>query len=193
MIKVFGEFIEEFLPHGDFLELSFMTSSPPNPRSWRNNRLSTYFVADYFSNLLTIDPDPEERIQEIKNILSYIGNELLENAIKFNDDSKNSQVKLGIYVRENTDVKIIMYAKNSIYLEKVHKYQAWINLLLTEDPNELYIQQIETTSVEEDSEASGLGLLTLINDYSAKLGWKFTSESSQTEIITVTTMAQVVV
>ena len=88
---------------------------------------------------------------------------------------------------------IIIYAKNSIYSEKVKKYQAFINLLLTEDANELYVQQIETASAEEESKASGLGLLTLINDYSAKLGWKFEPESSQPEIIAVTTMVQVVV
>jgi hypothetical protein len=196
MIEVFGEFIEEFLPNGDFLELSFTSSSQPNQRRWHNNRLSAHFIADYFANLMNFDQNDlanKERIQEIKNTISYISNELLENAIKFHEDTKSYQVKVGMSFPEDTDVAIVIYAKNSIYSEKVQKYQAFINLLLTEDPNELYIQQIETASAEEDSKASGLGLLTLINDYSAKLGWKFEPESSQPEIITVTTMVQVVV
>jgi len=196
MIEVFGEFIEEFLPNSDSLELSFTSSSQANQRRWRNNRLSAHFVADYFANLLNFDENDlanEKRIKEIKSTISYISNELLENAIKFHENTKNHQVKLGISFLEDTDMAIVIYTKNSIYSEKVQKYQAFINLLLTEDANELYIQQIETASAEEDSKASGLGLLTLINDYSAKLGWKFEPESSQPEIIAVTTMVQVVV
>ena len=196
MIEVFGEFIEEFIPNSDFLELSFTSSSQANQRRWRNNRLSAHFVADYFANLLNSDENDlanEKRIKEIKSTISYISNELLENAIKFHENTKIHQVKLGISFLEDTDTAIVIYAKNSIYSEKVQKYQAFINLLLTEDANGLYIQQIETASAEEDSKASGLGLLTLINDYSAKLGWKFEPESSQPEIIAVTTMVQVVV
>ena len=196
MIEVFGEFIEEFLPNSDSLELSFTSSSQANQRRWRNNRLSAHFVADYFANLLNFDENDlanEKRIKEIKSTISYISNELLENAIKFHENTKIHQVKLGISFLEDTDTAIVIYAKNSIYSEKVQKYQAFINLLLTEDANELYVQQIETASAEEESKASGLGLLTLINDYSAKLGWKFEPESSQPEIIAVTTMVQIVV
>ena len=196
MIEVFGEFIEEFIPNSDFLELSFTSSSQANQRRWRNNRLSAHFVADYFANLLNFDENDlanEKRIKEIKSTISYISNELLENAIKFHENTKIHQVKLGISFLEDTDTAIVIYAKNSIYSEKVQKYQAFINLLLTEDANELYVQQIETASAEEESKASGLGLLTLINDYSAKLGWKFEPESSQPEIIAVTTMVQIVV
>ena len=196
MIEVFGEFIEEFLPNSDSLELSFTSSSQANQRRWRNNRLSAHFVADYFANLLNSDENDlanEKRIKEIKSTISYISNELLENAIKFHENTKIHQVKLGISFLEDTDTAIVIYAKNSIYSEKVQKYQAFINLLLTEDANELYVQQIETASAEEESKASGLGLLTLINDYSAKLGWKFEPESSQPEIIAVTTMVQIVV
>ena len=196
MIEVFGEFIEEFIPNSDFLELSFTSSSQANQRRWRNNRLSAHFVADYFANLLNSDENDlanEKRIKEIKSTISYISNELLENAIKFHENTKIHQVKLGISFLEDTDTAIVIYAKNSIYSEKVQKYQAFINLLLTEDANELYVQQIETASAEEESKASGLGLLTLINDYSAKLGWKFEPESSQPEIIAVTTMVQIVV
>ena len=68
MIEVFGEFIEEFLPNSDSLELSFTSSSQANQRRWRNNRLSAHFVADYFANLLNFDENDlanEKRIKEI--------------------------------------------------------------------------------------------------------------------------------
>lgn len=196
MSEVFGEFIEEFPLEGDLLELRFTSSSKPTKESWRNNRLSADFVADYFSNLLSVNQDDaqrEERIKDIKNTVSYIGNELLENAIKFHEYPKHHNVKLGIYFRENLEITVVIYTRNSVSIQRAEKYQAFINLLLTSDANELYIQQIETTAAEEFNEVSGLGLLTLVNDYSAKLGWKFESEPSHPQIITVTTMVQVVV
>lgn len=202
MSKVFGEFIEEFSSEGDSLDLSFTANFQPTKQSWRNNRLLANFVATYFSNLLTIsseasptgnqnDPHQEEQIKEIKATVSFIGNELLENAVKFNDKNKYHRIKFGIYFLEKIDIDAVIFTKNTISTQRSEKYQAFINSLLTADPHDLYIQQIETAAADESSEVSGLGLLTMINDYSAKLGWKFDSEPSHPQTIAVTTMAQV--
>lgn len=43
--------------------------------------------------------------------------------------------------------------------------------LLENDPNDLYIQRLETSGAEES--VSGLGFLTMLNDYGAELGWRF--------------------
>jgi hypothetical protein len=191
MNEVFGEFIEEFLPHGHFLELNFSSRHQQNPQYWHNNRLLAYFIADYVGNLLTIDQ--KDRIEEIRNTLSYVGNELLENAIKFNVDNKNNLLKLGIYLLEDIELRAVIYTENLTLAQQVEKYQAFINSLLTQDTNELYIQQIETTASQADNEASGLGLITLVNDYAVKLGWRFKSAPIDSEMITVTTMAQLIV
>ncbi|MDF0553809.1 DUF6272 family protein [Kamptonema sp. UHCC 0994] len=196
MSQVFGEFINDFPLH-DYLELSFTHSFNPSEKMWCNCRLSAYFLADYFSNLLPIDEDEdrgEERIKAMKNAVSYIGNELLENAMKFNEFSKHKRVNFGIHFLEDLErVTAIIFTKNSINSKKIEKFQAFIEELLSADLNELYVQQIEKAAASEQSEASGLGLLTIINDYSAKLGWKFESEPSAPQIIIVTTMAQIVV
>lgn len=191
MNEVFGEFIEEFPPHGYFLELNFSSWDQQNPQYWYNNRLLAHFIADYVGNLLTIDQ--KDRIEEIRNTLSYIGNELLENAIKFHVDNKNNLLKLGIYFLEDIELRAVIYTENLTLPQQVEKYQAFINSLLTQDTNELYIQQIETTASQADNEASSLGLLTLVNDYAVKLGWRFKSASIDSEMITVTTMAQFIV
>lgn len=193
MSQILGEFIEEFPREHDSLEVSFTSSSRPIQQQWRNIRLSAYFVADYFSTFLPDEPD-SERIEASKNAVSYIGNELLENAMKFNEDIKNYKVKFGIHFLEDIEkVTAVIFTKNSMTPQKVEKFQALIKELLFADTDELYVQQIEKTSEDEHSEASGLGLLTIINDYSAKLGWKFESAPSHPQIIIVTTMAQVVV
>ncbi len=197
MNQVFGEFIEEFPIEHDSLELSFTSSSRPIKRQWRNNRLSAYFIADYFSNFLPINddnPDEENRLEVSKNAISYVGNELLENAMKFNEEINHDQVKFGIHLLEDMEkVTAVIFTKNSITPQRYEKFQALIRELLSVDPNELYIQQVEKTALYEHDEASGLGLLTIINDYSAKLGWKFELDPSNLQVITVTTMAQIVV
>lgn len=197
MSQFFGEFIEEFSLEHDSLELCFTSSSQLIERSWRNNRLSAYFVADYFSSFLSINknnPQEEKRIKESKNTISYVGNELLENAMKFNEGIQPYKVKFGIHFLEDIDnITAVIFTENTITPQRVEKFQAFINELLSTDPNELYVQQIEKTAEDEYGEASGLGLLTTINDYSAKLGWKFESHPNHPQIITVTTLAQIVV
>ena len=197
MSQVFGEFIEELPLEQDSLELSFTCCSQPVKKNWPNNRLSAFFVADYFSNLLPINEDEtqaEERISERKNAVSYVGNELLENAMKFSEEIPPYTVKFGIhFLDELEEATVIMFTKNSITIPSFENFQAFIEELLSSDPNELYVQQIEKTAEDENSEASGLGLLTMINDYSAKLGWKFEPDPSNPQMIAVTTMAQVVV
>lgn len=197
MAQIFGEFIEKFPQDNDSLELSFTTSSRVSEQGWENNRLSANFMADYFSNLLPSDQDDsakEERINATKNAVSYVGNELLENAMKFNEESKY-KVKFGIHFIEDVEkVMAVIFTQNSINTQTARKFQAFIReLLSTEDTVELYDRQIEKTAEDEDSEASGLGLLSAINDYSAKLGWKFEIDPSNPQIVTVTTMAKIVV
>jgi hypothetical protein len=197
MIQIFGEFIDDFPLEHDSLELSFTFSSRLIKQGWRNHRLSAYFVAEYLATFLSADednPDAEERINVSKNAVSYIGNEILENAIKFTKEIQNYPVKFGIhFLGELEEVTAVIFTKNSITIPMFDKFQAFIEELLSGDPNELYVQQIEKTAEEEDSDASGLGLLTMINDYSAKLGWKFESDPINPQLITVTTMAQIIV
>ncbi|MEO0685258.1 MAG: ATP-binding protein, partial [Cyanobacteria bacterium J06649_11] len=72
------------------------------------------------------------------------------------------------------------------------KFQTFLSELLAGDPEEFYVRQVEK-SLETDSNASGLGFLTMINDYSAKLGWKFAKINTESPTLTVTSMAQIIV
>lgn len=194
MVQVFGNFITHFPPEQDSLELTFTPSSRPIKQRWKNNRLSAHFVADYFANFLPVDEDDpaqKQRIKESKGAVSYVANELLENAIKFNDESARYKVKFGIhFVEEPEDVLAVIFATNSVSLEGVDKLKGFIETLLSSDPSEMYVSQVEK-SLEEDTEASGLGLLTMINDYSAELGWKLEMNPGDPPQMTVTTMAQI--
>lgn len=194
MVKIFGEFLHQFPPDHDSLELTFTPTSRPIKKRWRNNRLSAHFVADYFSTFLpadVIESDQEARIKQSKGAVTYVANELLENAMKFNYEEANTQIKFGIHFLEEEEVTAAIFTTNSISIEGAQKFESFIQELLTEDPNELYIRQVESSAEDENNDASGLGLLTMLNDYQAKLGWKFEGLSEQPKIILVTTMAQV--
>ncbi|MBD1828614.1 DUF6272 family protein [Microcoleus vaginatus GB1-A2] len=190
--EICGEFIDQFPPEHDSLELTFTPSSRPIKQRWRNNRLSAHFVADYLSSFLPVDAQDassEKRIKESKGAVSYVANELLENAIKFNKDDINYKVKFGIHFIGETEVTAVIFASNSVNAEGANKLKEFIKEILASDPNELYLQQLEKNA-ESESDTSGLGLLTMINDYSAKIGWKF-EPRSDSDTIAVTTVVQI--
>jgi hypothetical protein len=194
MPQIFGDFVESFPPAQDSLELTFTPNSLPIKKRWRSNRLSANFMADYFSNFLPVDEDDpaqKRRIKESKGAVSYVANELLENAIKFNDRATNFKIKFGIYFIAEADMTAVLFATNSVSAEGLDKFQKFIQELLCSDPEKLYVQQIEKSAEEENSGESGLGFLTMINDYSAKLGWKFEIVQKEPKMIAVTTMVLV--
>jgi len=194
MSQIFGDFVESFPPEQDSLELTFTPSSLPIKKRWRSNRLSAIFMADYFANYLPVDeedPAHKRRIKESKAAVNYVANELLENALKFNNQATNLKIKFGIYFIEEDDVTAVIFVTNSVSAEGLDKFQSFIQELLSSDPEELYVQQIEKSAEDENSGASGLGFLTMLNDYSAKLGWKFEIVQKDPKMIAVTTMVLV--
>jgi hypothetical protein len=189
MIQTFGDFIE--LPASqEYLIIGFSPSSIPLKQRWRNNGLSADFMADY---LATFFPDNEDdtstidRQAEIKSAVSYIANELLENAMKFNNETSEYPIDIKLQLESDG---VIFSVVNSISPQAVDKFQAYIQHLLASDPSELYIQQLEKNAVEESCTDSGLGLLTMLTDYTAKIGWKFQTVHQDPEVIAVTTMVQ---
>ena len=61
--------------------------------------------------------------------------------------------------------------------------QALLAEVTTRDPGDLLIERIEANAADENSSVSGLGILTLMNDYGARLGWNFREDASGQTII----------
>lgn len=188
--QIFGEYLEPLPAYHEQLTLDFSPSSAPPHKRWRNNGRSADFLADF---LVTCLPEIETEMDrrqhaEIKDAVSYIANELLENAMKYSDRSHGTCTRIHLYFDGSC---ILFLTQNNIKAEEVQSFQAHIQELLHKDPQELYITRLEE-SVELDDGGSGLGLLTMINDYGAKLSWKFDhiDEQSITSAIAVTTMVQ---
>lgn len=191
MTHIFGDFSEQLPISQEYLTIVFAPSSVPLRQRWRNNGLSADFMADYFASFFP----GRERVTtesnikaEVKSAVSFIANELLENAMKFNDETLSHPISMTLQMHSDT---LIFLATNSVNRQTVGKFQAFIEELITSDPDELYMRQLEENS-ESESE-SGLGFLTMINDYQAKLGWKFETAQKNPEVVAVTTMVQLTV
>ncbi|MGB3268149.1 MAG: ATP-binding protein [Microcoleus sp.] len=192
MIQTFGDFIEQ-APCQEYLIIGFSPSSIPLKQRWRNNGLSADFLADYLTSFFPgneDDPSTIDRKVEIKSAVSYIANELLENAMKFNDETSDYPIDIKLQL-ENS--RLIFSVANSIHPQAVGEFQAYIQHLLASEPSQLYIQQLEKNAADDNCSDSRLGLLTMLNDYSAKIGWKFQTVQTHPEVISVTTMVQLTV
>ncbi|MEG3847314.1 DUF6272 family protein [Microcoleus sp. herbarium19] len=189
MIQTFGDFME-WPASPEYLIIGFSPSSVPLKQRWRNNGLSADFLADYLATFFPgneDEPSTIERQAEIKSAVSYIANELLENAMKFNDET--SEYPIDIKLQLESD-RVIFSVANSIPPQAVAKFQAYIQHLLASEPSELYIEQLEKNAGDDNCNDSGLGLLTMLSDYTAKIGWKFQTVEKDPEVIAVTTMVQ---
>ncbi len=190
MQQTLGEFIDKTEGTGEYLKIGFSPNSIPLQQRWRNNGLSADFLAGYLSTFFPgDDPDSGDQQVQVKDAVSYIANELLENAMKFSYASSHHSVSIEMFLEADV---ITLYATNSANPETVEPFQEFIHRLLTEDPDDLYMEQLERNAEadDEDDDASGLGFLTMLNDYGATLAWKFVPLGQNGDGVVVTTMVQ---
>jgi hypothetical protein len=189
MQLIFGDFIEEKQDDTEYLVLGFSPGSLPLKERWRTNGLSADFIADYLQIFFIGQQQNNPRLNApipvpSKNAVKYIANELLENAMKFSDEFSHDVTRFAFHLYSN---KLTFYVTNSIKPEKVETFQAFIKELMHKYPSELYFRRMESNANDENTN-SGLGILSMICDYSAKISWKFDTLQTEPSIITVTTM-----
>jgi len=188
MAEIFGDYIDNLPESPEYLIIGFSPSSVPLKQRWRNNGLSADFLADYLTTFFPAKDDITEQQQaEVKSAVSYIANELLENAMKFNDETSEFPISIRLQVRSD---EILFITSNSIPPSRVDRFQNFLRKIEQVDPDTLYVEQLENSVKEEGNTNSGLGLLTMLNDYLAKLGWKFETVPEYPGVIKVTTMVQ---
>lgn len=153
------------------LKLSFWPGLIPLRQRWRNNGLSADFLADYVTTFFPLDdsdPRTQQRQIEIRGAVSYIANELLENAMKFHAAEVAQPISMVLYLHSTT---VLFQETNAITHADAQNFRQYIELLQNSEPSELYIQQLENNAVSDSS--AGMGILTMINDYDAQLAWRF--------------------
>ena len=189
MVQIFGDFIENDEYREDF-SLGFSPSSLPLQNRWRNNGISADYIAEFLTSAFPSDVDnstTKNELIEIKSAVNYIANELLENAMKYCDQQASYPVTFQVQLVAN---EIRLFLKNSIIPSTAERFQTFIQELLTSNPEELYIQQLEKSVEQENPTSSGLGFISMMTDYSARLGWKFQTLEENPVVMTVTTMVR---
>src|SRR5262249_22196105 len=172
-----------------YVESGFSPRLIPMEEGWRNNGVAADFLADYlYTSFAREDGTASERQAEIKGAVSYIANELLENAMKFSYAPSQHAISLAMYQEADA---ISLYVTNSIDPKSLIAFQQCIQRLLTEDPNDLYMEQLMSNVETENGGVSALGILTMLNDYGATVAWKFASVVPEADVMTVTTMVRV--
>ncbi|QQE67184.1 hypothetical protein GFS31_38960 [Leptolyngbya sp. BL0902] len=171
--QTFGDFQDEAIVSREYLTIVFSPSSLPLRERWRTNRLSANFLADYFSTFFPGEGQPagmNDPKSELMGIITFIANELLENAMKFSDVAATEAVMLTLQLYPN---RLVFLTKNQVSEATKSQFLSFIQNLIISDPSELYIQHIEQQAMDEASTSSGLGILTIVNDYAARIGWRF--------------------
>lgn len=185
--QTFGLPLDTIPSSDEYLTLNFSPTSAPRRRRWRNYGLSADFLGDYFAAFFPGDEVPDSKINRrdtVKAAVSYIANELMENAVKYSDDSNNYPISITLHLYEQ---EIIFEVANYTDSAGATTYQTFVQDLLAADLDEFYTQQLEKTAM--GTGASHMGLLTIMNDYGAKMGWRFQPLDAHPETVKITVMA----
>src|ERR1700728_621740 len=126
--QTFGNYRER---SGDceYLTLAFSPISAPLRSRWRNNGLSADFLGDYVTTFLpTNGPEPAlaGRQNEIKHAVTYIANELLENAMKYHQPDVEIPIRIHL---ELTSDHITVSVSNGIGVVQAGRYKAFVEHL----------------------------------------------------------------
>ncbi len=79
---------------------------------------------------------------------------------------------------------------NTTHAKNMSSFKELIHALTTSDLNDLYIERLEKNLDYEHALNSGLGFITILINYNTKLGWKIEQQSPDSDIVYITTMAQ---
>ena len=154
---------------------------------WQRCGLLSNFFGQAIANLVKIN-DNNVNINSLKEIYSYLVNELLENMAKFGLHDNDNDCSFTFW-KEDKSVLISEFS-NFASLKNGNNFISIANELInSKDINALYIQKIEENALS-DTETSGLGFFTLINDYSVKFTFKF-EKMTDSYAITIQTLLNI--
>jgi hypothetical protein len=173
----------------EYLTLAFSPTSAPLRSRWRNNGLSADFLGDYVTTFLPANgtlPAFKRRQNEVKHAVTYIANELLENAMKYHQS--DVEIPIRIHLELASD-HITVSVSNGVSIVQAERYKAFVEHLRAGDAEELLLRQQEESAMSSELTMSSLGLLTMITDYEAQLDFRFDNHPIQLQSMTVITSA----
>ena len=151
---------------------------------WSQCSATADFFAEYFAAVRACASDDEVVRAEFIGTLSYIVNELVENAVKF---SVGETVEVTVVV---DDEELVAVVCNQILAATVEALVDKFRELVAGDPQEMLFARVEANAENPETGASGLGFLTMMSDYGARLGWRFDAVGDNPHNVLLKTMAR---
>lgn len=132
--------------------------------AWHHCGTTAEFLGEFFA--LQQEATGKDR-SETRHGVGYLTNELFENAVKFRSPGD-------IFIASSMEgSRFEIAVTNRIARDVAERFQAVLVDMTTRDPGDLLIERIEANAADPSSSGSGLGLLTLMSDYGARMGWTF--------------------
>ncbi len=176
MIENFGETAASNGAGAIGFRLTLMAE--PLELSWHHCGVTSDFLGEFFSRAGGDSVDPVDA----RHSISYMINEILENAVKFRHGGDVDII--GSLEAGTFEIRIM----NVIDRPTAKAFKALLGALLEREAGDLLLERIEANALDPDASGSGLGLLTLMSDYGAKMGWSFASDQTD-ECVKLTTFA----
>jgi hypothetical protein len=176
---------------GDFRELggggarvSLVFYPGDFPVRWSQCSATADFFAEYFAAVHACRTADEGARNDFVGTISYIVNELVENAVKFSV-GETVEVTVGI-----EDEELVTIVANHVLAATVGPLLDKFRELVSGDPQEMLFARVEANAENPEDGASGLGFLTMMADYGAKLGWRFAAVHDNPNNVLLKTMAR---
>jgi hypothetical protein len=136
---------------------------------WHHCATTSDFIADLFA--LPFHGSRND-YREVRHNIGYLVNELIENAVKFREPGE-------IRIEATMDADCFkVKVSNVVSTETAVSFQALLAEITVGDPGDLLIERIEANAADPETSGSGLGYLTLMSDYGARLAWMFSPVDS---------------
>lgn len=141
----------------------------PLELNWQHCGTTSDFLGDYFAIRCKGHIDQAN----VRHSIGYLINEILENAVKFRH-AGNVDIRCSL-----DGDRFVSEVSNVIDRQTATRFQAVLKDILSRDANEMLLERIEANAADESRSGSGLGILTLLSDYEAELGWNFMPDKSR--------------
>jgi len=179
--RYFSDFIEMDDSVREFMVMSFSSQTLDINDHWENSTLSAKFLSSLWGKFFPVSEKGHKSNRTVvQDSVRFIAAELLGNAVKFGF-GKQFDIRVNLHMEKN---ELRFYVTNSVNPLHIDEYQTFIQRLLTEDLDEMYITQMERNSEEGNTE-SRMGYLTIILDYEGKMSWKFERRESMDIVTTL--------
>jgi hypothetical protein len=147
---------------------------------WSHCSASADFLSQYYAGVLA-EGRSASQVRDLTHGISYLANELIENAVKFRSEG-DVEFTAGMDAGD-----FVLCIRHCIAPETSTRFKELLAQLTAGDPGDLLIQRIEANAAGTGS-GSGLGILTLMNDYGVHITWRFAPKDDKR--VTLETVAR---